>query len=264
MGILNVTPDSFSDGGQYVDPAPAMQRAREMIAEGAGIIDVGGESTRPGAEPVATAEEMARVLPVIEALRAEWDGVISVDTMKPDVASAALAAGADAINDVTGLCDPGMIRIAAENACGVVVMHMQGEPQTMQANPTYQDVVAEVRAFFEAQFAALTAAGVAPEAIIFDPGIGFGKTLEHNLTLLRHLDALEVHRRPILIGLSRKSFIGRLLDDAGPQQRDWPTVALTAWTRGAGARIHRVHAVKPNHEALRMIEAIQKPERSGC
>lgn len=259
MGILNVTPDSFSDGGKHYVTQHALERAHEMIAEGAEIIDIGGESTRPGAEPVSIDEEMNRVLPVIEGLRADWGGVISIDTMKSAVARAALEAGADIVNDVTGLGDPEMVALASETSCGVVVMHMQGAPQTMQANPQYQDVVVEVRDFFEARYKLLTAAGIAPEAIVFDPGIGFGKTLQHNLTLLRNLDALGIHERPLLIGLSRKSFIGRLLNDADPTQRDWPTVALTAWTRESGARIHRVHDVRPNVDALRMVEAIQQP-----
>lgn len=257
MGILNVTPDSFSDGGRHHRPRAALARARAMIAEGAGIIDVGGESTRPGAAPVAADEEAARVLPVIEALRAEWDGPISIDTMKAEVARAALEAGADIVNDVTGLRDPAMVALAAETACGVVVMHMRGEPRTMQADPRYDDVVAEVRAFFDSRLAALTAAGIDPEAIVFDPGIGFGKTLEHNLALLRGLCALQTAGRPLVIGLSRKSFIGRLLDSPDPAARDWPTAALTAWTRESGARIHRVHDVRPNADALRMVEAIR-------
>jgi dihydropteroate synthase len=257
MGILNVTPDSFSDGGRHHRPRAALARARAMIAEGAGIIDIGGESTRPGAAPVAADDEAARVLPVIEALRAEWDGPISIDTMKAEVARAALEAGADIVNDVTGLRDPAMVALAAETACGVVVMHMRGEPRTMQTDPRYDDVVAEVRAFFDSRLAALTAAGIDSEAIVFDPGIGFGKTLEHNLALLRGLGALQFGDRPLLIGLSRKSFIGRLLDSPDPAARDWPTVALTAWTRESGARIHRVHDVRPNADALRMVEAIR-------
>lgn len=256
MGILNVTPDSFSDGGRHADPAAALDRARRMIAEGADIIDVGGESTRPGAEPVAADEEIARVRPVIAALRAEWDGLVSIDTMKPAVAEAALEAGADIVNDVAGLRDPAMAGVCAAAGCGVVVMHMRGEPRTMQQAPEYDDVVADVRAFFEERHATLTAAGVAAEALCFDPGIGFGKTLEHNLALLRGLPRLEVNGRPLLVGVSRKSFIGRLLESDALDDREWPTVALTAWTRESGARIHRVHDVRPNREALRMVEAV--------
>jgi len=256
MGILNVTPDSFSDGGSHDAPDAALQRARRMIEEGAEIIDVGGESTRPGAADVGAGEEMSRTLPVIRALRAEWGGLISIDTMKPETARAALEAGADIVNDVSGLRDPEMVRVCAEKRCGVVVMHMQGDPRTMQAKPYYKDVVGEVRRFFEERLRELTAAGIDEQALCFDPGIGFGKTLEHNLALLRGLKDLQVSDRPLLIGLSRKSFIGRLLESDAMEDRDWPTVALTAWTRENGALIHRVHEVKSNSEALRMVEAV--------
>ncbi|MCH7228468.1 dihydropteroate synthase [Haloferula sp. A504] len=256
MGILNVTPDSFSDGGLHHEPGTALERARRMIAEGADIVDVGGESTRPGAEPVPEAEEIERVQPVVEALRSEWDGLISIDTMKPGVAHAALEVGADIVNDVAGLRDPGMIEVCARSGCGVVAMHMRGEPRTMQQAPEYEDVVTEVRSFFEERLATLTSAGIDPESLCFDPGIGFGKTLDHNLTLLRELSALQVGGRPLLIGVSRKSFIGRVLESDALEDREWPTVALTAWTRESGARIHRVHEVRPNREALRMVEAV--------
>jgi dihydropteroate synthase len=267
MGILNVTPDSFSDGGLHHEPGTALERARRMIAEGADISDVGGESTRPGAEPVPEAEEIERVQPAVEALRSEWDGLISIDTMKPGVAHAALEVGADIVNDVAGLRDPGMIEVCARSGCGVVAMHMRGEPRTMQQAPEYDDVVAAVRAFFEERHATLTAAGIHPEALCFDPGIGFGKTLEHNLTLLRGLPELEVGGRPLLVGVSRKSFIGRVLGSDALGDREWPTVALTAWTREGGARIHRVHEVRPNREALRMVEAVlgaNMMSTSGC
>jgi len=256
MGVLNVTPDSFSDGGLHADPGAALSQARRMIEEGADLIDVGGESTRPGAGPVAEAEEIARTRPVVEALRAEWDGEISIDTMKPAVARAALEAGASVVNDVTGLRDPEMVELCVERRCGVVVMHMQGEPRTMQHAPRYGDVVGEVRGFFEERLESLTAAGIEAEALCFDPGIGFGKTLAHNLELLRALPELAVGDRPLLVGVSRKSFIGRLLESDRLGERDAPTVALTAWTRESGARIHRVHEVRPNREALRMVEAI--------
>lgn len=257
MGILNTTPDSFSDGGHHQRIDSALGHARLMIAEGAEIIDIGGESTRPGADAVTAAEEIERTAPVIAAIRAEWDGLISIDTSKADVARAALAAGADIVNDVAGLAgDPRMVAVCAEAGCGVVVMHMQGEPRTMQLSPTYQDVVTEVRGFFEERLATLTAAGIQAEAICFDPGIGFGKTVEHNLQLLRSLDQLIVAGRPLLLGVSRKSFIGRILGDNDLSCREWPTVALTAHGREQRAMIHRVHAVKPNVEALRMVEAI--------
>lgn len=257
MGILNVTPDSFSDGGAHSALEAAMAHARRMIAEGAAIIDIGGESTRPGAAEVPLAEEIARTRPVIEELRREWDGWISIDTSKAEVARAALAAGADVVNDVSGLtADPGMVAVCADSGCAVVVMHMQGDPRTMQAAPIYADVVAEVHGFFEERMTTLTAAGIAAEALCFDPGIGFGKTVEHNLALLRALDSLPVAGRPLLLGISRKSFIGKILDTPELEAREWPTVALTARAREQGVMLHRVHSVKPNIEALRMVEAI--------
>lgn len=257
MGVLNVTPDSFSDGGRWLEPAAAVAHALQMVADGAAIIDIGGESTRPGAGAVDAATEEARVVPVVRALRARWDGWISVDTSKARVAAAALAAGADVINDVTGLRgDPEMAGLCAASGCGVVVMHMQGEPRTMQEAPCYGDVVAEVAAFFRGRLHELTGNGIDPRALCFDPGIGFGKTAGHNLALLRAVDRLAPAGRPLLLGVSRKSLLGTLLDGAPPSGRGWATVALTAWTREAGVRIHRVHEVKANVEALRMVEAI--------
>ena len=257
MGILNVTPDSFSDGGRHDDPGRAMEHARRMIREGADLIDIGGESTRPGAEPVDEEGEIRRVMPVIRALRAEWDGLISIDTMKAGVAAAALEAGVDVVNDVSGLRDPAMVEVCRTAGCGVVVMHMRGEPRTMQQSPDYRDVAEEVREFLARRHEELTAAGLDAEALVYDPGIGFGKTLEHNLALLRATSTLAPAGRPLLIGLSRKRFIGALLEREAVAERDWPTVALTAWTREEGAMIHRVHDVRPNREALRMVEAIR-------
>ena len=257
MGILNVTPDSFSDGGRHAGVAAALAHARRMIAEGAELIDIGGESTRPGAEPVAADEEIGRTLPVVAALRDEWDGLISIDTSKAVVAEAALEAGADIVNDVSGLrADEAMADVCAEAGCGVVVMHMQGEPRTMQVAPFYQDVAEEVGGFFRERLGTLTRAGISAEALCFDPGIGFGKNLEHNLALLRSLDSLAPAGAPLLLGVSRKSFIGKMLDDADPALRDWPTVALTSWARERGVMLHRVHEVRANVEALRMTEAI--------
>ena len=257
MGILNVTPDSFSDGGEHLEVATALAHARRMIAEGAMLIDIGGESTRPGAAVVAADEEISRTVPVIAALRAEWDGLISIDTTKASVAQAALAAGADIVNDVSGLLADGeMAAVCAAHGCGVVVMHMQGSPLTMQQSPRYADVVAEVREFFQQRFTALSAAGIDPAALCFDPGIGFGKTLAHNLSLLRALGEIAVAGRPLLLGVSRKSFIGKILGSAALDAREWPTVALTANARERGVMLHRVHSVKSNVEALRMIEAI--------
>ena len=262
MGILNVTPDSFSDGGRHAGTQAALDHARLMIAEGADIIDVGGESTRPGAQPVTAEEETARIFPVIRALRDEWDGLISIDTMKASVALAALGAGADIVNDVSGLrADPHMAGLCATSGCGVVVMHMLGEPRTMQHAPHYDDVVTEVRAFFHERMETLTAAGIAPEALCFDPGIGFGKKLDHNLALLRALGSLAPQGRPLLLGASRKSFIAGLLENDDLEMRHWPTVAVTAQARDQGVMLHRVHHVRANCEALRMIEAVIAPPK---
>lgn len=257
MGILNVTPDSFSDGGEHLGMATALAHARRMIAEGAGLIDIGGESTRPGAAPVPAGEEITRTAPVIAELRREWDGLISIDTSKAAVAAAAIEAGADIVNDVSGLlADADMAAVCAAAGCGVVVMHMQGTPRTMQSAPLYSDVVGEVGEFFAERLRTLTAAGIDPEALCFDPGIGFGKNLEHNLALLRALDRISAGGRPILLGVSRKSFIGKLLGTDDLAAREWPTVAITANAREKGVMLHRVHDVRPNLEALRMTEAI--------
>lgn len=257
MGVLNVTPDSFSDGGRFFDPGLAVRHGLEMIADGADILDIGGESTRPGALPVDEAEELRRVVPAIQALRRESRVLISIDTMKPVVARAAIDAGADIINDVTGFRDAEMVRVAAESDAGLIVMHMQGDPRTMQAHPVYTDVVAEVAAFFEERLRTLGAAGIAAERIALDPGFGFGKTLDHNLALMRALPDLHVQARPLAVGVSRKSMIARLVGNDSMEKRRWPTVALTAWMRDAGAEVVRVHDVRPNAEAMRMMEAIR-------
>ncbi len=257
MGILNTTPDSFSDGGKHHAIEAALGHARAMIAEGAKIIDIGGESTRPGADHVDAAEEIRRTIPVIRALRSEWHGFISIDTMKAKVARAALDAGADIVNDVSGLtADPQMTPLCAARQCGVVVMHMRGTPRTMQNAPAYEDVVAEVSAWLTTRHEALCAAGIDDAVLCYDPGIGFGKTLDHNLALLRHLDQLGPANRPILLGVSRKSCIAGILGETEIEKRDWPTVAITAAARDKGIMLHRVHAVRPNLEAIRMIEAI--------
>ena len=258
MGIVNVTPDSFSDGGRFHDPDAAVAHGLALLAEGAGLVDVGGESARPGARAVPADEEAGRVLPVIRGIReAVPDALVSVDTMKADVASAALAAGACILNDITGLAgDPQMAPLAAGSDCGLVIMHMQGTPRTMQAAPHYDDVVAEVRAYFHQRLEALAALGIAPQRIVFDPGIGFGKTDEHNLALLRHLDQLAPAGRPLLLGVSRKSFIGRVLGADGLAGRSAATVALTSHARALGVRILRVHEAAPNLHALRITEAI--------
>ena len=229
-----------------------------MVDEGADILDVGGESTRPGAKPVSVEEELSRVVPVIGALARQSPVAISVDTSKPEVAARAVEAGASIVNDVTGLTHPKMLEFCAGNDCGVVVMHMKGTPETMQSQARYGDVVSEMQDFFHERYETLTGAGIAPARIVFDPGIGFGKTLEHNLTLLSRVEELRVKERPVLMGLSRKSFIGALLNSKELEYRDAPTAALTAACRIRGAMIHRVHAVKDNLDALRMIEAISE------
>jgi len=257
MGIVNVTPDSFSDGGRWLDESQAVTHGLQLLAEGADILDIGGESTRPGAEPVSLEEELRRTLPVIRGLRAQSTALISIDTFKGSVAEAALEAGADIINDISGLLrDPQMIDVAKASDCGLVVMHMKGEPRTMQANPAYADVVEEVGSFFTERLTTLEDAGIDPRRVALDPGIGFGKSLEHNLALLRALPEFQALGRPLLLGISRKTMIGKLLGDLDMAQRDWPTIGLTSWLREHGARILRVHDVKPNVEALRMIEAI--------
>ena len=257
MGILNVTPDSFSDGGSHFGIEAALAHAREMIAQGVDIIDVGGESTRPGSLPVPADKETKRTAPVIRALRAEWDGLISIDTSKASVAKAAIESGADIVNDVSGLrADPQMAEVCATSRCGVVVMHMQGTPQNMQVAPHYADVVSEVADFFKERMASLTAQGIEPENICVDPGIGFGKTLDQNIALLKALNKIAPAGRPLLLGVSRKSCIAGMLESPDIKERDWPTVAITSWARQQGTMLHRVHEVRPNLQALRMTEAI--------
>ena len=261
MGVLNVTTDSFSDGGQFIDVERAVTHGQTLITEGAAIIDVGGESTRPGAKPVPEMEEMRRVLPVIERLlSAAPKCVISIDTMKPAVARAAVEAGAEIINDVTGLSDPAMREAVLATGAGAIAMHMQGTPRDMQHAPHYDDVVAEIRKFFRQTFEACLACGIDPMRLAFDPGIGFGKTVEHNLALLRNLDSVRMERRPLVLGVSRKSFLGKILGSDALEDRHWPTVALTSYGRIRGANLVRVHEAQPNVEALRMAEAILSPE----
>ena len=257
MGIINATPDSFSDGGSFLDPQAALAHGLQMVAEGAEILDIGGESTRPGAQSVEADEEIRRVLPIIQALRRESQVLLSIDTSKAAVARAALDAGADIINDVTGLRgDPEMPALAALSKAGIVIMHMQGEPRTMQVAPTYDDVVHEVGNFFRQALARSVACGIDPMRIALDPGIGFGKTPEHNRRLLAELSTFLEFGRPLLVGASRKSFLGWLAGSSAMDDRFWPGVALTSLCRERGARILRVHDVKPHTEALRMTEAI--------
>jgi dihydropteroate synthase len=258
MGVVNVTPDSFSDGGQFLDPARALAHAQALISAGADILDIGGESTRPGALPVSVAEEIGRVVPLIAAIRGESDIPISVDTMKPAVARVAIAAGAGIWNDVTALRHtPESAHLAAEFGCGVVLMHMQGKPRTMQQAPVYEDVVAEVCGFLMSAAEAAMSAGVARERIWLDPGIGFGKTLEHNLTLLAHLDAVAGLGFPVLLGVSRKSFLARL-DPAAkdPAARLGGSLACALIGADAGVAAVRVHDVAETVQALKVREAI--------
>ena len=258
MGVLNLTPDSFSDGGRFLDPAAALVQARRLVAEGADILDIGGESTRPGAAPVPAAEEIARVVPVIAALAVETDLPLSIDTLKPEVARAAMVAGASIWNDVSALGAPGAPDLAAELGCTVVLMHMQGEPRTMQAAPRYGDVTAEVQAHLAARAEAALAAGVARERIWLDPGVGFGKTLAHNLALLAHLDALVALGFPVLLGVSRKSFL-KAIDPAAATAQDRLPGSLAAALAGARAGVAalRVHDVAETRQALLTWAAIE-------
>ncbi len=255
MGVLNLTPDSFSDGGRCVEPDQALARALALAAEGAAIIDLGGESTRPGADPVTAEEERSRVLPVLERLRPRTHAILSVDTSKPELMRAAAAAGADLINDVYALRAPGALEAAAESSCAVCLMHMQGEPRTMQRAPQYTDVVAEVHAFLRERVGACRAAGIADERLVLDPGFGFGKTLEHNLTLLRHLEELRIDGLPILAGLSRKSMIGTITGKLS-RERVHGSVAAALIAAQNGARILRVHDVAATVDALKVLAAV--------
>jgi dihydropteroate synthase len=256
MGILNVTPDSFSDGGDFVSPQAALERARRMAEEGADIIDVGGESTRPGAQPVAEEAELQRVIPVIEAIAAELPVVISIDTSKPRVMGEAVAAGAGMINDVMALQEPGALAAAAETGAAVCLMHMQGRPRTMQQAPEYHDVVEEVMSFLRQRVEACVADGIPRERLILDPGFGFGKLLPHNLQLLGDLNRFKALGLPLLVGISRKSMIGAILDDAPVDERLYGSLAAAVLAAEQGAAIMRVHDVKPTVEALKVVQAV--------
>jgi dihydropteroate synthase len=266
MGVLNVTPDSFSDGGEFLEADAAIAHARVLVAEGADILDVGGESTRPGAEPVGEAQELARVLPVLEGIaQAGLEAQVSIDTAKASVARAAIAAGARMVNDVSALRgDPAMAEVVAESGAQCCLMHMLGEPRTMQrvGGPQYNDVVDDVRAFLEERLNFAVDAGIAEERIVLDPGIGFGKTVAHNLELLRRLDELLALGRPLLVGTSRKSFLGRIMADEvgasepiGPDERLAGTIATNVLAYERGASIFRVHDVGPVHGALAVTAA---------
>jgi dihydropteroate synthase len=258
MGIVNVTPDSFSDGGRLMSPEAALAHARQLAEAGADILDIGGESTRPGAEPVSLDEELKRVIPVIRAVRAELPEIcISVDTYKAQVAEAALEAGADMINDVSALrFDPPMVKLVAQAAAPVVLMHMQGTPKTMQQNPTYKDVVREIIEFLRGRIEWAVGHGIAEERIIVDPGIGFGKRPEHNTEILRRLSELRALERPILLGTSRKSFLGTLTKRS-VEKRLEETIASVVVGVLHGADIVRVHDVGPIKHALMVVDAIR-------
>ncbi len=259
MGVLNVTPDSFSDGGRFLDHEAAVAHGLRMAEEGAAILDVGGESTRPGSDAVTVEEELARVLPVIKRLAAEVDVPVSIDTRKPEVARVSLDAGAVLVNDVSGAREPGMLEVVAASGAGLVLMHMLGEPKTMQVEPRYQDVVREVRAHLAQRLEAAEAAGIDRDRLAVDPGLGFGKTYEHNLELMRDVDRLFGLGVPVVVGPSRKSFIGSALGDLPVDQRLEGTVGAAAWMAGKGAHIVRVHDVQPVARALRVVDAIRGP-----
>jgi dihydropteroate synthase len=257
MGVVNVTPDSFSDGGLFLDAQAAIDHGVALHAEGAAILDVGGESTRPGADPVTADEESRRVLPVLSGLADLAPGTsLSIDTSKASVATAALAAGASIVNDVTAFRgDPEMAGVVASARCDCCLMHMLGEPRTMQLDPHYDDVVSDVKAFLEQRMAFAVAEGVAEERIMLDPGIGFGKTADHNLELLRRLDELVALGRPIVIGTSRKSFLGRITGRTDPAERLPGTIATNVLAYAKGARVFRVHDVAPVYDALEVAAA---------
>jgi dihydropteroate synthase len=256
MGVLNVTPDSFSDGGRYADRDQAFSHGLRMVEEGAGILDVGGESTRPGAQAVHAAEEIRRVAPLIEALAKRVPVPISIDTSKPEVIDAALAAGASMINDVRGLREPGALAAAARSSAAICLMHMQGEPRTMQHEPSYGDVVAEVAAFLRERVVACVDAGISRDRLVLDPGIGFGKRLEHNLTLLAGLPDLAQLGLPLLVGVSRKSMFGQLLGRA-VEERLAGGLAVAAAAVLAGASIVRVHDVRETVDAVKVAAALR-------
>jgi dihydropteroate synthase len=259
MGVVNVTPDSFSDGGLYLDPDAAIAQGLALIDDGADVLDVGGESTRPGAEPVSAAEEMRRVLPVVRALAADGRVPVSIDTTKAAVAASALEAGATIVNDVSaGRFDRDLLGVVAEAGAGYIAMHMLGEPRTMQKNPRYDDVVAEVGAFLVERLDAAAAAGIARESLMADPGIGFGKTATHNLILLAELETLaERVVVPLLVGSSRKTFIGRLLGIDDPAARDDGTLATVVWALDHGAQMVRVHDVTSAARAAALLDVLE-------
>jgi dihydropteroate synthase len=264
MGIVNVTPDSFSDGGEFLDPQRAIAHGRQLAAEGADVLDIGGESTRPGAEGVTAEEELARVGPVVAALAADQGPPVSIDTSKFAVAEAALGAGATMVNDVTALrADPDLAGLCAQRRCEVVLMHMLGDPRTMQENPVYEDVVDDIKAFLAERIEYALAEGIEEERIWVDPGIGFGKNVEHNLELHRRLGELADLGRPIIFGSSRKSFIGKLTG-AEVDRRLGGTIASNVIAYANGASMLRVHDVEPMRQALTVADAILEPDRAAA
>jgi dihydropteroate synthase len=265
MGVVNVTPDSFSDGGRFLDPALAIAHGRELVAAGADLLDIGGESTRPGAEPVAAHEELRRVVPVVEALASDGAVPVSVDTSKAVVAEAALAAGATIVNDVTaGVGDPDLFGVVAAAGAGLVVMHMQGEPRTMQRAPHYDDVTREVVEYLSIRLDAARAAGVGSDALLADPGIGFGKTVAHNVELLARLsDIVAGVGVPVVVGASRKSFLGKLTGDTDVSHRDDATLATTVWSFTQQARLVRVHDVAASARIARFLGVISLATAPG-
>jgi dihydropteroate synthase len=261
MGVVNVTPDSFSDGGRFYETQTAIEHGLRLLAEGADVLDIGGESTRPGSEPITGQEELGRVLPVIQGVLAKApQAVISIDTYRSQVAHEAIQAGAQIINDITALRgDAGMAAQAASSGAGLILMHMQGQPKTMQADPTYEDVVAEVGDFLAAQAQAAQAAGVAPERIVIDPGIGFGKTLDHNLALIRGLPALRKRGYPVLLGASRKAMLGKITGKP-TEERLWATIGVHVAGAMLGADMVRVHDVEPVRDAILVADAVVRGE----
>jgi dihydropteroate synthase len=261
MGIVNVTPDSFSDGGMFDDPARAVKHALGLVADGADIVDIGGESTRPGSEPVPMTEELERSIPVIDGVHAEAPDVpISVDTRRAEVARAAVEAGASIVNDVSAAADPRMLPLVRDTGAGLVLMHMRGEPKSMQEHPTYEDVVSEVRAFLASRIDVAAEAGIDPDRLCVDPGIGFGKDLGHNLTLLREIDTFAELGPSLLVGVSRKRFVGQLSGVDDPSERVEGTAGAVAWCAARGVDIVRVHDVKAMTRIVRVVDAIARAQ----
>jgi len=258
MGIVNITPDSFSDGGKFLEAKKAIEHAEKLVAEGADILDIGGESTRPGAEPISVEKEIHRVIPVIEALVKKIKIPISIDTSKPEVADIALQAGAQIVNDITGLRDPVMRGIVVKYKASAIIMHMQGEPSDMQKNPEYQDVIGDILDFFWERVRICEEVGIKREKLILDPGIGFGKTLKHNLAILHNLEKLHALELPLCLGVSRKSFIGQLTENIPAEERLEGTLAANILALANGVQIFRVHDVKSHRKAFAVAEEILK------